>query len=98
MKTENIQIAFVHKGESWYLPYVLKQAIKYNPNQVVFINDSDDKYNYHGLSNVSISSLETPLSLEFRKTYKHFSTNPYEYELFLLFTLVPPLEYMNQKN
>ena len=77
-------IIFIHKGDSWYLPYALRQCIKSNPSaRVILLGDETNaKYN-----NIVEHQLIEDYSLEadeFSKLYQHYSTSPYDYELFCI--------------
>lgn len=75
-------IIFLHKGLSWYLEYALKQAKKSNPNaRIVLLGDSSNEamsniVEYHNMR-CYYKDVE-----DFAKVYTHYSTSPYEYELF----------------
>ena len=75
-------IIFIHKGDSWYLPYALHQCVKSNPSaRVILLGDvANKKYN-----NIVEHQLIEDYSLEadeFSKLYQHYSTSSYNYELF----------------
>lgn len=75
-------IIFIHKGDSWYLPYALRQCIKSNPSARVILlgDDANKKYN-HIVEHQKIEDYSIEAD-DFSKLYKHYSTQPYDYELF----------------
>ena len=91
-------IIFIHKGDSWYLPYALCQCIKSNPSARVILlgDDANKKYN-----NIVEHQLIEDYSIEaddFSKLYKHYSTQPYDYELFCIQRWFIWLNFMNENN
>ncbi len=78
---QSIPIIFIHKGDSFYLKYALRNAKKFNPNsRIILIGDKVTKYpdfvEYHNLNNYFKSASE------FRDYYKHMSIVPEEIERF----------------
>ncbi|HPO49321.1 MAG TPA: hypothetical protein PLO89_03260 [Spirochaetota bacterium] len=73
-------IFFIHKSNSDYLKYVLNQARYSNPKVKIYLigDESNNKYNFLTHANIS-DYFES--SENFKKIYKHFSTNDYNYEL-----------------
>lgn len=77
----SLTIAIIHLNDSDYLPYTLAQAKISNPqSNIVLIGDDSNKY-YHLVEHESIDH-HIDEALDFKEIYKHFNTNPYEYELF----------------
>lgn len=77
----SIPVFFVHKSNSPYLKYALKQARKYNPDSKIYLlgddsNNCFDFVSHHKLSDYSKSADE------FAKIYLHMSATDIEYELF----------------
>lgn len=91
-------IIFMHKGDSWYLPYALRQCIKSNPSaRIILLGDvSNEKYNSiveHKLIDDYCHEAD-----EFSKLYQHYSTSPYEYELFCIQRWFIWLNFMKKHN
>jgi hypothetical protein len=96
---EPIPIVFLHKGDSWYLPYVLRQALSINQNsQVVLISDQKTNADIEGVKIFLINDLQNPMIDDFCKNYKHLSTNPKEYEVFCWLRWFYLLKYMEINN
>lgn len=75
-----INIVFIHKGNSWYIPYALHQAAFSNPSaNIAFIGDqvksSWDR-------NISIKDFESVDSANFSQIYQHRSNNCRGFETF----------------
>ena len=97
--SQPIPIVFVHKGDSWYLPYVLRQALFVNNNShVTLISDVKDNSDIEGLQIFLISDLYTNLVSEFTQLYKHISTNSQNYEIFCWLRWFYLLAYMEKNN
>jgi len=78
----NIPIVFVHKGDSWYLPFALYQAAGRKQEQPVFLLGGGQRP-WRGITQVSLDEFEAmPSVRRFRATYVHRSTNSIEFELF----------------
>ena len=95
---DDIKIAFVHKGNSWYLPYVLNQAVAFNKENVVLIKDAGPNVDIKGVDNIYINNLKDEMSLKFVENYIHSSSNSHNYELFCWLRWFYLLEYMKQNN
>ncbi len=77
----HIPIILIHTGDPFYLNFSLNQAHLSNPqNQIYLITDVvSNRYDF--VKYIDISSLSTEAN-EFKKVYKHMSSNPYNGELF----------------
>ena len=62
---DDIKIAFVHKGNSWYLPYVLNQSVAFNKENVVLIKDAGPNVDIKGVDNIYINNLKDEMSSKF---------------------------------
>jgi hypothetical protein len=97
--SQPIPIVFIHKGDSWYLPYVLRQALLVNNNShVTLISDVKANSDIEGLQISLISDLYTDLAKEFTQIYKHLSSNSPNYEMFCWLRWFYLLEYMEKNN
>lgn len=77
----NIPILIVHKGNTFYLPIVLRQLRLFNPNsRICLISDESTKC-YEFVEHYDIKNYSEGL-IHFGEIYKHRSSNPYDYELF----------------
>ena len=76
-----IPIVFIHTGYCSYLEYTLRQAKHTNPESEIILlgDDANDRFPF--ITHVNIKDFSSKAS-EFAKIYKHYSTNPYNYELF----------------
>lgn len=76
-----IPIFFVHKTNSSYLKYALKQTRKFNPNSPIYLLGDDENNEYSFVTHVNISEYSKSAD-EFKNVYRHKSASPYDYELF----------------
>ena len=81
MDKTNIPIIFIHKGYSSYLEYSLRQAKYTNPDSEIILLGDEANNRFPFITHVNIKDYFTKAT-EFAKIYKHYSTNPYNYELF----------------
>jgi len=90
-------IVFIHTGYSDYMEYSLRQAKQTNPDaEIILLGDeANDRFPF--VTHVNIKDYFKSAS-EFAKIYKHFSTNPYHYELFCIQRWFILKEYMEQNN
>ncbi|MCG3164354.1 MAG: hypothetical protein POELPBGB_00108 [Bacteroidia bacterium] len=75
-----IPIFFVHKTNSSYLKYALKQARKYNPDSAIYLLGDDENNQYPFITHVAISDYSKSAD-EFKKVYRHMSATNIDYEL-----------------
>jgi hypothetical protein len=79
-----IPIIFLHVGESWFLDITLRQAALASPNSdIIFLTDAE-RPNLPGIIQMPVGAHHRAAS-EFKKLYRHASTNYAKYEL-LCFT------------
>ena len=92
---DSLPVIFIHNGRSWYLPYVINQALVANhPPKVVLLSEGTA---VEGATNIDRRKYDaTPAIVEFKKYYRHMSPNPYEYELFCFLRWFYLLEYMRE--
>lgn len=79
------KIVFVNKGNSWYLRYVIHQAMHASPNsEVVLIGDSRSYHDitFKAFKSLQCEDLQCEDIVKFRKSYLHMSTNSEQFELF----------------
>lgn len=77
-------IIFLHKGDSWYLPYALRQCVKSNPSARVILLGDDTNEKYSNIIEHKNYKDYCSDANNFSKLYLHYSTNPYDYELFCI--------------
>ncbi|MGE0635124.1 MAG: hypothetical protein AB7G44_15335 [Bacteroidia bacterium] len=75
-----IPIFFVHKTNSSYLKYALKQARKFNPDSPIYLLGDDENNKYRFVTHINISDYSSSAE-EFKTIYKHMSAVPYEINL-----------------
>lgn len=96
--SQSIPIVFVHKGDSWYLPYVLRQALAVNHNSdVTLLSNGTHKSDIDGVKVCLIDDLQTELVQAFYQHYQHISTNSQDYEIFCWLRWFYLLAYMESK-
>lgn len=76
-----IPIFFVHKTNSSYLKYALKQARKFNPDSPIYLLGDNENNKYTFVTHAQISDYSKSAD-EFQKVYRHMSAAPYDFELF----------------
>ena len=93
----NLPIVFIHKGYSDYMEYSLRQAKYSNPDsEIVLLGDaSNDRFDF--ITHVNMEDYFS-LTAELTEKYHHYSTNPYDYELFCIQRWFVLKEYMKQMN
>lgn len=80
----SIPIVFIHKGNSSYLFDTFYQLKRYNNDVPAYLIGTKESHVYKGLvKNVDIAAYFAEAE-QFKKVYKHFSTNSYEFELICL--------------
>lgn len=79
----SVPIIFIHKGYNDYMEYSLRQAKHSNRDSKIMLigDEANDKFDF--IAHVNMKNHFTSAN-EFSKIYKHFSTNPYHYELFCI--------------
>jgi hypothetical protein len=76
-----IPIVFVHKTDPFYLKYTLKQAKFFNPKSKIYLLGDDTNNHYSFVTHVPLNKYQRNATT-FSSSYKHRSTNNYNYELF----------------
>lgn len=77
----SIPVIIVHKGNPFYLKFVLKQIRLYNPNnRICLISDYSTKNKYDFVEHYDWRNYSVGAST-FEKIYIHMSSNTYEFEL-----------------
>ena len=89
-----LPIIIFHLGNVEYVHLCLKQALKYN-SDVIIITDVPDVYKYTGASCINYSKYIHRI-FEFKKLYKHFSTNSYQLELICIIRWFIVYDYMKE--
>jgi hypothetical protein len=77
----SVPIIFVHKGNSHYLKYSLKQARFFNPDTKIYLLGDKSNDNYDFVEHVDILEYLQTAS-EFAKYYVHMSFNKEQFEQF----------------
>lgn len=80
-KENLIPIVFIHKGYSWYLNYSLSQAASYNKSSPIFLLGNDQTNRSGSVNFINIEKYNNATK-EFKKYYRHISTNDAEIESF----------------
>ena len=78
-----IPIIFIHKGYSSYLEYALRQVKFTNTNSEIILLGDDSNNSFPFITHININNYFSKAT-EFAKIYKHYSTNPYNYEIFCI--------------
>ncbi|HAF96490.1 MAG TPA: hypothetical protein DER10_03630 [Elusimicrobia bacterium] len=89
-----MQIVFIHRGRSWYLPYALYQAKAASPGSDIIL--LGDGFTGEGIQVHSLQNLQTPNIQKFKKHYIHMSSNTVEFESFCWLKYFYLLEYMRK--
>ena len=97
MNKTSIPIVFIHTGYSDYMEYSLRQAKHTNPDsEIILLGDKSNNL-FPFVTYVNIKDYFEG-ALEFAKIYKHYSTNPYNYELFCFQRWFVLEKYMTARN
>jgi FkbM family methyltransferase len=77
-------IIFIHRGQADYLEFSLKQALRFNPRERIHLIGDAAVAGYGSL--VQFHPIEAFMAEanEFATIYEHYSTNPYDFELFCI--------------
>lgn len=94
---EKMNIIFIHRGDSWYLSYALKQVKKSNPNANIILLGDESNKKYPFIKHFEISDYSKAAD-NFAQLYKHLSTTSYEHELFCIQRWFIWLEFMQIHN
>ena len=89
----SLPIIFIHTGYSDYLEFTLRQASHVSKDSDIYLlgNSTNNKFDFLKHINIDKYSIK---SEEFRKVYKHLTSNPFEYELFCFQRWFILLEFM----
>ena len=96
MVENKISLIFVHKGYSFYLDYVLKQAYLFNQNADIYLLGDKDNNRYDFVCHEMIGDYFERAD-EFGTVYEHMSSNMYDYELFCFQRWFVVLEFVKRK-
>lgn len=89
-------VIITHFGDSYFLPHVLSQLKKSNPQKrIVLLGDSSNKF-YQGLVDWFDIRDYSLLADKFSKNYHHLSPNNRKYELFCFVRWFAILEFMKR--
>ncbi len=93
----SIPVVFIHKGYSDYMEYALRQAKFSNQDsEIILLGDqANNKFDF--VTHVDIAEYFDGAG-RLAGVYRHYSTNPYHYELFCLQRWFILKEYMQQKD
>ena len=95
MMDEKTRIAFVHRGQAWYLPYVLNQAKHASPSSdIVFVGDT---FALPRLAGVRTVPLESEDADRFARNYRHLRSGSVRFELFCWLRWFYLLEYLRRE-
>ena len=93
----SIPIIFTHTNNSLYLQLALLQAKKSCKENVCLIGDQSNAASF--VRHFMLSDYDkSELCADFEKNYKHFSPNPYNYELFCLKRWFVALDFLQKNN
>ena len=93
-----LPIIFIHRGYSSYLEFSLRQAKFSSPSsEVILLGDDANECLGKIVKHVNIKDF-SKAAIGFSKIYQHYSTNPYDYELFCFQRWFILLEYMISEN
>jgi hypothetical protein len=89
-------LVFIHKGSSWYLPFVLNQAQSVDPAaNIVILGDCSDRK----IDPKSMRDLRDSKYIQrFTAKYIHMSTNSWNFELFCWLRWFYLLDYMHRNS
>lgn len=91
-------IVFIHKGDSWYLKYSIRQVIKSNPEARLFLLGNEENYFYRRyVDHLSLTDFFAEAE-KFSNFYRHLSFANFEYELFCIQRWFILLEFMKSNN
>lgn len=93
---KDIPIIIFHIGNQEYVHLCLKQATKYN-NIVHILTDNKNYFNYNNVFSINFNEYSL-FTNKFKNIYKHFSSNPYNYELICICRWFCIYEYMKKNN
>ncbi len=80
----SLPIIFIHKGNSWYLPYIFLQAKLTNPSSHLYLLGDEDTRHFNGILKHSNLSDYSTASQALLNVYKHKSTLSWEFEYFCI--------------
>jgi len=92
------KIVFIHKGDSWFLPYAINQAAAFNPENVILLTDTPKKNNAYGVKQIPFNLSDSEAITQFKKHYQHMSTNSAKFEIFCWVRWFHLLDLMKQEN
>lgn len=94
----SIPIVFIHKGNSWYLPYTLYQAHTTNPLSNIYLIGDEETKNYpKWVNHVDYSQYEDNCK-QLRTIYKHKSTLGKGFELLCIERWFVLYKFLTKKN
>ncbi len=94
--SQSIQIVFIHRGNSWYLPYVIRQAAYVNRSECPIVLLGDTKQSGAGI--VQLDSLQNTKAERFLNCYEHMSSNPHSFEELCFLRWFYLLEHMRRES
>jgi hypothetical protein len=94
----SLPIVFIHKGNSWYLPYTFYQAKYRNPSSKIYLLGDRDTLHFQGLINHVQMDTYSAGSKELFKVYKHKSTLSWDFEFFCISRWFVLYEFLRSNN
>jgi hypothetical protein len=91
-------IALVHRGPSWYLPYVVRQARIFNPKAAIVLFADRPWWHLRTFCRIERIDDYMQTAREIEPFFENFSVNPREYELFCIQRWAILLEYARRRN
>jgi len=83
MFNKPINIIFIHRGKCNYLRSSLACARRSNPEANIFLIDDNGNCPFDSIKHYNINDYSDSAK-EFAKKYQHFSSNPFDFELFCI--------------
>jgi hypothetical protein len=80
---KSVPIVFLHKGYKDYLYYTMRQARLYNPDAPIYLFGDQANNRFSFLTHVDVTPYEKA-AYPFEKDYKHYSWQPYGFEMYCL--------------
>lgn len=94
---DKMALIFTHKGNAFYLDYVLRQARYFNPDADIYLLGDKDNNHYDYIIHIMVEDYMNSAN-EFEDVYEHMSSNLYNYELFCFQRWFVILDFVRSNN